>query len=58
VINTLQVEDLDAVRAKVDAAGGALVHGPQEIPGVGTHAYFKDPAGIIFGAMQPAAAEA
>jgi predicted enzyme related to lactoylglutathione lyase len=54
VINTVQVESLTDVMAKVDANGGSLAHGPNEIPGIGTHAYFKDTEGNLFGAMQPA----
>ena len=56
VINTIHIDDFAATKAKVEAAGGELVLGPHEIPGVGTHGYFKDPAGIMFGVMQPFAA--
>jgi predicted enzyme related to lactoylglutathione lyase len=54
VINTVEVEALDEMIAKVEAAGGKKVHGPDEIPGVGTHAYCADPEGNLFGMMQPA----
>ena len=54
VINTVEVLSLADVIQKVDANGATLVHGPNEIPGIGTHAYFKDTEGNIFGAMQPA----
>ena len=54
VINTVEVDLLEAATAEIEAAGGKLVHGPNEVPGVGTHAYFADPEGIIFGVMQPA----
>ena len=46
VINTLEVDSLEV-------AGGKIVHGPNEVPGQGTHAYFADPEGILFGVMQP-----
>jgi predicted enzyme related to lactoylglutathione lyase len=54
VINTLEVESLNDMLAKVEAAGGQIVHGPNEVPGVGLHAYCADPEGILFGLMQPA----
>lgn len=53
VINTIDVDDLPATLEAIQAAGGELVHGPSDVPGVGTHAYCKDPAGVIFGVMQP-----
>jgi uncharacterized protein len=55
VINTVEVTPLDDVVAKVAAAGGTVMHGPNVIPGVGTHGYFKNPEGNIFGAIQPEA---
>lgn len=54
VINTIEVESLEQTLAQVDAAGGRKVLGPNEIPGVGTHAYCADPSGILFGVLQPA----
>jgi predicted enzyme related to lactoylglutathione lyase len=54
VINTVEVESLDAMLARVEAAGGRMVHGPNDIPGVGRHAYCADPEGNLFGLMQPA----
>ena len=56
VINTIQVDSLDAVIAKVEAAGGQKIHGPNETPGVGSHAYCTDSQGTVFGLMQPPAA--
>ncbi len=53
VINTIEVSSLDDVLQKVEEAGGKLVHGPTEVPGVGTHAYCADPEGILFGLMEP-----
>jgi uncharacterized protein len=54
VINTISVASLDETVAAVEAAGGARIHGPNEIPGVGVHVYCTDPEGIIFGVLQPA----
>lgn len=54
VINTIEIELLEAMLKKVEQAGGKIVHGPNEIPGVGTHAYCQDPDGNLFGMMQPA----
>ena len=52
VINTALVESLDAALDNIRAAGGKVVFGPQEIPGVGTHAYCEDPEGNLFGVIQ------
>ena len=52
-VNTLEVEDLDAVLKKVKANGGEIVFDKDLIPGVGYLAYVKDNAGIIIGIMQP-----
>ncbi|HEY3418365.1 MAG TPA: VOC family protein [Armatimonadota bacterium] len=54
VINTIGVESLDEAIAKVEANGGKVVSGPNEIPQVGTHAYCADPEGNLFGLLQPA----
>jgi len=53
VINTVEVESLAETLQKVEAAGGKLVHGPNEVPGEGMHAYCADPQGILFGLMEP-----
>ena len=52
VINTMEVPSLDEALEKVNAAGGEVVHGPNEVPGVGTHAYCADSEGILFGLME------
>ena len=52
VINTIDVKALDEMIDKVNAAGGKLVHGPSEVPGVGMHAYCEDSQGVLFGMMQ------
>ena len=54
VINTFEVESLEAALEKVIAAGGRKLHGPNLIPGVGSHAYCTDPEGNMFGLMEPA----
>jgi uncharacterized protein len=46
------VEDVDGTIEKVKAAGGNLVHGPQDIPEVGRFAVFADPQGAVFIAFQ------
>ncbi len=53
VINTVEVESLDEMIQKVEAAGGRVVHGPNEVPGVGQQVYCADPEGNLFGMMQP-----
>lgn len=52
VINTHDVEDLDAALEKIKAAGGKLVHGPSEVTNVGMHCYCEDPQGNMFGILQ------
>lgn len=53
VINTIAVESLnEALRSVVDA-GGNKVWGPHEVPNVGMHAYCADPAGVMFGILEP-----
>lgn len=53
VINTIQVESVDAVVEQITAQGGAVALGPRDVPGVGRHAYCKDPQGNLFGVLQP-----
>ncbi|NND72817.1 MAG: VOC family protein [Rhodothermales bacterium] len=57
VINTSEVESLEQAINVVEENGGRIVLGPNDIPGVGRHAYCADPEGNIFGLMQPGAAE-
>jgi predicted enzyme related to lactoylglutathione lyase len=52
VINTIEVDSINDYLAKIEAAGGKKILGPREVPGVGLHAYCKDPEGSIFGIMQ------
>jgi predicted enzyme related to lactoylglutathione lyase len=45
----LRVDSIDAVRAELEAAGGAVVVEPFAFPGVGRGCYCTDPAGVLFG---------
>lgn len=53
------VDDVDHYAERVKKAGGSIVYGPEEIPGVGRFAVASDPGGAIFelfrgsGAMPP-----
>lgn len=49
----LTVEDVDAVCARVTAAGVALDRGPQDNPGLGRVAVFRDPFGHRWFLHQP-----
>jgi uncharacterized protein len=40
-INTIEVEDIDAAIAKVEAHGGEIIFPKDAIPGIGYQAYFK-----------------
>ena len=51
---TIGVVSLDETHAAILKNGGTVTLEKQEIPGVGVLAYFKDPEGNIFGALQPA----
>jgi len=48
------VTDADATIAAITAAGGQVVNGPMDIPGVGRTATVHDPQGGNFNVMQPA----
>ena len=52
VINTVDVEDVDAAVERTRSAGGAVLVEKMPIPGMGWLAYLKDPDGIVFGVMQ------
>lgn len=53
MVNTLDVENLDATLEAIAANGGTVVVPKMPVPSVGWLAYFKDPEGNIHGAMQP-----
>ncbi|MGI9645086.1 MAG: VOC family protein, partial [Ilumatobacteraceae bacterium] len=48
------VESVDASIEAATGAGGQVVNGPMDIPGVGRIATVHDPAGGNFNLMQPA----
>jgi predicted enzyme related to lactoylglutathione lyase len=52
VINTIGVDDLEAMMKQVTDAGGTLVGEVQDIPGVGKHVYANDTEGNLFGMLQ------
>ena len=49
------VDDIEKTIGAITGAGGQIVNGPMEIPGVGTTAVSHDPAGGSFTILQPAA---
>ncbi len=53
----VNVADADATAAKVATLGGRLLHGPDDIPGVGRFAVLQDPTGAVFAVMQNAPRE-
>lgn len=52
VVNTLDVDDLDATVKSVEAAGGKITMPRMAVPGIGWLAYATDPEGNTFGMMQ------
>lgn len=58
----IAVDDVDAMAARLQAAGGAVHRAPEDIPGIGRFAVVADPHGAVFalfrgsdGEMPPAA---
>ena len=49
IIPYLQVDDIEAMLAKIAARGGKVVVGKSEIPGEGHFALFEDPSGNVIG---------
>jgi predicted enzyme related to lactoylglutathione lyase len=49
---TIAVDSIDATEKAVLAAGGTVVLPRSTIAGVGTLAFFQEPGGNVFGAMQ------
>lgn len=47
-VGYIAVDDVDAYVSRVTAAGGAMHHPPQDIPGVGRFAAMADPHGAAF----------
>ena len=52
VINYVNVEDLEPIRRKAEAAGGQVVLPEQEVPGIGWFSLIADPDGNVFGAWK------
>ena len=50
---TIGVDSIDHTERAVAAAGGQQVVPRMLVPGIGQLAYFTDPEGNIFGALQP-----
>ena len=43
----ISVDDVDATAKRVTAAGGKVLHGPSDVPGLGRYAFLKDPTGAV-----------
>jgi len=50
----ISVDNLDESMKMVTEAGGTILHGPDDIPGIGTYASFKDTEGNTAAMLQPA----
>jgi uncharacterized protein len=50
---TFSVGDTDETMRRTDELGGAVLAGPMNIPDVGLYAVLRDPAGAVFGVLQP-----
>ncbi len=48
----IAVSDIDAVVKKTPELGGTVLHGPQEVPGVGRFAVIQDPTGAVVSLLQ------
>jgi predicted enzyme related to lactoylglutathione lyase len=56
-IGYIGVKDADAAAASIAGAGGAILHGPDDIPGVGRFAVVADPQQVPFMLLAPSGAE-
>ena len=52
-INTITVSSLDQSIKKIEGAGGKICVPKMKIPNIGWHAYAEDPAGNVFGVLEP-----
>jgi predicted enzyme related to lactoylglutathione lyase len=50
---TMGVSNFDEYHDKIMKAGGTVQMEKHLIPGIGTHAYYKDPEGIMFAILEP-----
>ena len=57
-VGYIWVPDTDAAARQVEAAGGAVHRGPNDIPGIGRFAMVADPGGALFYLMTPNPREA
>lgn len=48
----IAVDDIDAVIKKARDLGGKVLHGPQDVPGVGRFAVIQDPGGAVISLLQ------
>jgi uncharacterized protein len=53
IVITVQVEDVEATLRAVERAGGKVLRGKAEVPGVGWAAYVQDTEGNTVGLVQP-----
>ena len=53
----IAVDDVDGLVGKIPGLGGTILHGPQDIPGVGRFITVQDPAGATVGMIQLAPPE-
>lgn len=49
----IAVDDINEHIKKITDAGGTLLHGPDDIPGIGSYASFKDTEGNKVSILQP-----
>ena len=47
----IAVDDVDACAARVTKLGGQILHGPQDVPGVGRFVCIQDPTGAVVSLM-------
>ena len=52
-LSYVMVEDIDGTTAKVQSAGGRVLNGPFDIPGIGRMAVISDPTGATLALMTP-----
>jgi predicted enzyme related to lactoylglutathione lyase len=53
----ITVDDVDSLVEKIPALGGTILHGPQDVPGVGRFIIVQDPTGAAVGLITLASAE-
>lgn len=55
-LNTIAVDSIDEVLNKIQAQGGSICLPKMAVPKIGWLAYVQDPAGNVFGVLEPDAA--